>query len=666
MKSIIACLVFFPLLSLAAPNNKELTRETLVKGSVVPEKREFPLSTTINPCTNFHEYVCKEAETKFKLPADRSRWTFSFTDIYERLLHAKKQFFKNISSYNPKSNSGQQIKDTYMACMDQKSSTQEEKSKVDSEKKTILGIKTWEELADLSQKRLDEGETSFVSFFIEANQNNPLKNDAFLIADMRTLPERSYYEKKEVMTDFEKYLVDFFKTIKVDKPEQRAKWVINFESALAQKYPLPKEMRERFTEKRSIDKKEFLKKYPNLKLERFMAKIPEKSELRDFVPESAEFINNALATLPIEELKTVYLYHSLNGYLDDAYPAHFNKAFEFRKKHLGGPAKRPDRQERCTKLVMNSFGMELDQELMPILFPNFPEERVVAIGENMKKTIIKGLEKNSWLTRGARKEAIKKVENAKLFLVKPQKESDWDVMPVKSYSDKKRYANATLYAKTRIEKYLEEIKNDRLPSRWDMNPLEVNAYYNPPDNKFVLLQGILQYPFFDPSLSDIENIAAIGTVIGHELGHGIDDEGSKFDYVGKVRTWMTEKDLKAFKERGSQFVTQFDKIGHDGKLTLGENIGDHVGLTFAYNTAFPEDTKASTEDKKKFFVAYARMWCSVATPSYEQMQLKTNPHSLGRERINQQVIHQNGFYEAFNCKSGDKMFVDAKDRIRVW
>lgn len=178
--------------------------------------------------------------------------------------------------------------------------------------------------------------------------------------------------------------------------------------------------------------------------------------------------------------------------------------------------------------------------------------------------------------------------------------------------------------------------------------------------------GILQFPFFDGDSPEIENIAAIGTVVGHELGHGVDDQGSQYDYSGKVRQWFTKKDLKAFKERGDKFISQFNKIGHDGKLTLGENIGDHVGITFAYNAAFPQADKASTDDKKKFFVSYARLWCNVATPSYNEKQIKTNPHSLGKERINQQVIHIDGFYDAFSCKKGDKMFVDAKDRIRIW
>lgn len=645
----------------------EVTRDTLMKGLKIPEKRDYTLSQKISPCEDFHKYVCSEVESKFKLPADRERWTFSFTDIAEKLLHSKKQFFKNIQNYTPQTERGQQFKDVYIACMDQKSSTSEEKQKITAEKELITKIASWEELANLAQSRIDQGLPSFVDFFAEANKENPLKNDAFLSADMRTLPERSYYENKALMKDFQKLLVDFFKTIKADKPEQRAKWVIDFETQLAMKYPLPKEMRERFTQKRDIDKKEFLKKYPNLKMDRFISRLPAKTVLIDIVPESNEFFNTALATMPLEQLKSTYMFHSISGYLDDSNPAFFNKYFKFRHKYLGGPAQRSPRDERCTKLVMNNFGMELDYELINILFPNFPQERMITVGENVRKSIIAGLEKNTWLEKSTRKEAIKKIEKAKLYLVKPQSDKDWDFVPMQKYATNAPYSNMELYRKTRIEKQLKELSEDRNPSRWEyMSPLVVNAYYNPPDNKFVLPQGILQFPFFDPNVTDIENIAAIGTVVGHELGHGVDDQGSQYDYQGKVRKWFTDKDLEAFKARGAKFVAQFDKIGHDGKLTLGENIGDHVGLTFAYNAAFPNPEGAPVTDKQKFFVAYARMWCNVATPSYITRQLKTDPHSLGKERINQQVIHIDGFYEAFSCKKGDKMFVDAGDRIRIW
>ena len=200
---------------------------------------------------------------------------------------------------------------------------------------------------------------------------------------------------------------------------------------------------------------------------------------------------------------------------------------------------------------------------------------------------------------------------------------------------------------------------------WGMGPLTVNAYYSPDKNKFVMPIGILQYPFFVPEGDVIENLGAVGAVVGHEMGHSIDDEGSKFNSDGKLKQWMNDDDVKKFKVRGEKMITQFNKIGHNGELTLGENVADLVGLTFGYHAAFPEN-KGLIEDKKKFFVAYARLWCGVAREKTKEMWLKTDPHSLGEARINEQVKHQAGFVEAFQCTSKNKLFLNEKERISIW
>ena len=200
---------------------------------------------------------------------------------------------------------------------------------------------------------------------------------------------------------------------------------------------------------------------------------------------------------------------------------------------------------------------------------------------------------------------------------------------------------------------------------WGMGPLTVNAYYSPDKNKFVLPIGILQYPFFMKDGSLAENLGAVGAVVGHELGHGIDDEGSKFDANGKLNTWMREEDIKTFQERGQRMLKQFDRIGHNGQLTQGENIADLVGLTFAYEAAFPQG-QGKREDKQKFFTSYARVWCGVMREKTKEMQLKTDPHSLGYARINEQVRHQPGFYEAFSCNRNNKLYLNESDRIRIW
>ena len=177
--------------------------------------------------------------------------------------------------------------------------------------------------------------------------------------------------------------------------------------------------------------------------------------------------------------------------------------------------------------------------------------------------------------------------------------------------------------------------------------------------------GILQFPFFDENGVLLENLGAVGAVMGHELGHGIDDQGSKFDEKGKLHQWMSMTDLSEFQKRGEKMVSQFEKIGHNGKLTLGENVADLIGLSFAYKAAFNDD-KGSKEDKQKFFVAYARTWCEVSRPGVTERRLKTDPHSLGWARINEQVKHQPGFQEAFSCKEGQAMTLTDANRITIW
>ncbi len=643
-----------------------LSSQELYQGLNIPLRRDFTLSSKVKACENFHEYVCGETESNFKLPGDRERWTFSFTDNAEKLLHAKKNFFLNLDKFKPKNNRSQQFKDVYSACMNEDSSRVEELAFIKNESKILAEIKTNQQLVKLAESRFDKGLTSFTYLGQIPNKENPLINDAYIVSDIRSLPERSYYQNKDLIENFKVLLIDFFTTVGMDQPEQRAKWVIDFETRLAMAAPLPNEIRGRFAEKRDITREDFLKSYPELQFNRMIDQLPSSTVLIDLIPETNSFMNLAFKSEPIEALKSIYAFHSMTDFMDDAYPDFYSKYFNFKSKYLGGPKERSPRQERCTKLVMDQFGMELDYELIDLLFPKFPSERAVNMGESVRTAIIEGMQKNTWLSKPTKEEAIKKIKMAKLHLVKPQADKDWDFMPIKKYDATQPYANQILYRQTAVEQTLQDLKEPRNPNKWYMSPLEVNAYYSGADNKFVLPQGILQFPFFSADMKDFENIAAIGMIVGHELGHGIDDKGSKYDFEGKVRQWFTEEDLKKFKERGDRFIAQFDKIGHDGKLTLGENIGDHVGLTFSYNAAFPEPSKVSLEDKQKFFVAYARMWCGVRTDSYKQKQLKTDPHAIGYERINQQVIHLPSFHEAFGCKAGDKMFLPAQDQIRIW
>ncbi len=653
-----------PFTAIATPT---LSRDALLHGCEIPEHRDYRLSTTVSACEDFHKFACGEIEGGFQLPQNRTRWTFSITDNYERLLYAKKAYFRLLNEgYQPKSPRARQLRDYYLGCMDPAAANAQEIELVKKEKNILDAVKSKQDLTRLITSRFNHPDFSFIDWGDNPSQDDPNLNDVIITASDMTLPEKSYYEDQEAVNDLDNLALAFFKAVGTDRPKERAHSVVEFEKAFAKFAPTPEEMRKRSVERNYRSREDFLKLYPNLGLEKLFALLPTQVKARDFTPEVLTFLSKNLETESLETLKNVVFFHDLMKKIDDSNPEYRAVLTAFVHKHLGGPAQRPERDERCTTQVMKSFGMELDEELIPVLFPGFPSERVEKTAERVRSSILQGLKENTWLTESTRAEAMKKIQIAKLMLVKPTREEDWGFLPVKKYNPKKPLTNAKLVQQAEIDRMIKEIGERRNRNRWHMSPLTINAYYSPPDNTFVLPLGILQFPFFDEKLSDLENLAAIGMVVGHELGHGIDDQGSNFDAEGKLRNWKTERDQKEFNARAQKFVELYNSLGHNGELTLGENIGDHEGLTFAFNAAFSNPKAATDEQVRKFYISYARLWCTVATPEADKVQLKTNPHSLGWARINGQVIQSDAFQNAFGCKAGDKMFVEKSDRIRLW
>jgi putative endopeptidase len=639
--------------------------------SEIPAKREFPVNDQINPCENFHQYVCSKVEASFKLRDDRSRHTFSFSDSSERILEAKKDFFKNIEKEKKLSPRAQQVKDYYLACMDEKSSAEIEQKELKKLQDELSKITTMKQFAEFQTSRIPKGEYTPVYFAAYSNQDNPKVNDIYISTYFMNLPEYSYYDNKELMAEYRKLAVEFFKIadpkLTDEQAQARADRAIKFEKSFVDVYPHPEVLRQRWSEKRQEKQEDFLKKYPLIAFESILAKTPKSILISNSVPETLEFYNKALADSSPEALETLKDFVLLTrgrSILDDSNPEYFKKGFDFSAKYLGGPVARADRQERCTRSAMNNFVLELDQVLIKKLFPHFPAAKFKTVAAKIRESIITGVKNNDWLEPATKAKAILKMEKAKLYLIQPETEKQWDFLPTKKYSTTDRFANARLRSVTSFERAVKTLKNANLEA-WGMGPLTVNAYYDPSANKFVMPMGILQYPFFNAEGDLIENLGAVGAVIGHELGHGIDDQGAKYDENGKLVQWFTMKDFKEFSERGRKLIDQFNKAGHNGALTLGENIGDLVGLTFAYNAAFP-DGKASVEDEKKLFIAYGRLWCGVNRPKAEEQLLKTDPHALGRARINEQVKHQKAFARAFSCKPGDKMTLPDEQRVKIW
>ncbi len=656
--SYVALMSAVSLVAAAAPSSK------------IPEKREFLLNRAANPCEDFHEYVCSNVENNFNLRDDRSAHTFAFDDSDERILEKKKTFFKNIDKEKNLSIRSLQLKDYYKACMNKTEASKEEKSLVAGLVKEVAGIKTIGDLIKLSRENMNNEKWSIASYEIMPNIDDPKIYDITFDVNLMGLPEHSYYENVELVKEYTNLMAEFFNTIYPSESKEkhllRAQAIVDFEKKFIKFYPFPAEFRQRYTQPRKVGREDFLKLTSVLDLQPFFAaNISKETLLRNFLPESFDFLQKELNADNLQVLKDMYTYRSARDYMDDAYPALFKKRWDFRHKFLGGPISRSDRQERCTMGSMGAFSRELDIEMLPRLFPNFPKDKMVEVAEKVRASILVGIEKNKWLSSESKKGAILKIKTAKLQLVQPVTDREWDFKPVQKFSPKTPYANAKKLTLAGHERTMLRLREGVNQEAWGMGPLTVNAYYSPDKNKFVLPIGILQFPFFVTEGDVIENLGAVGAVVGHELGHSIDDEGSKFDSDGKLRQWMSEGDVKKFQERGLKMKKQFDSIGHNGQLTQGENIADLVGLTFAYNAAFPEG-KGEKTDKQKFYVAYARVWCSVMREKTKEMQLKTDPHSLGIARINEQVKHQPGFIDAFSCNKTNKLYLDPKDQISIW
>jgi putative endopeptidase len=275
-----------------------------------------------------------------------------------------------------------------------------------------------------------------------------------MLGDLMTLPEKSYYENEEVLRDFTAVVEVFFKTIAVDRAAERAQWVVGLEKDFAKTFPFPKELRSLIRSKTGISRADLLKKYPNLRFNLVLSKIPASTHIRELTPANFEFLNKALEDRPLDVWKSVYLFHALRPKMDDAYPAFFQKWFDFKGKHLGGGQKRAERRERCTYEILDNFQRELDAEVLPILFSRFQSERVEKLAERIRQAMIAGITRNNWLSPEAKVEAIKKMKTAGLQLVKPKKDSEWNFGLAADYHPDRPYLTAPCGRKSITKKSL--------------------------------------------------------------------------------------------------------------------------------------------------------------------------------------------------------------------
>ena len=393
-------------------------------------------------------------------------------------------------------------------------------------------------------------------------------------------------------------------------------------------------------------------------------------------PEPIHEVEKILADTPLDDLKAYAEAKVISGaasHLSDAFRA---EAFKFSSVMSGAQKDRP-RWKRAVSGTSGVFGEAIGKLYVEKYFPESSKQRMIELVKNLQVALGQRIAEASWMSAETKAKAQDKLEN---FIVKigyPDKWKDYSGLQIDDSLS--LYENLQNVSEFMTMDYINRKVNKPVDkTEWGMTPQTVNAYYNPTTNEICFPAAILQPPFFDANADDAVNYGGIGAVIGHEMSHGFDDQGSQFDKTGNQRDWWTAQDKKNYEARTKVLVDHFGKVELipgkkiNGNLTLGENIGDNGGLNVAYR-AFqnsmkknPLKNKDGFTPEQRFFLSWARVWAGNARPEFLELIINTDPHSPNEARVNAALPHIDGWYEAFNIKKGDKLFIPKKRRAQIW
>ncbi|MBQ2513869.1 MAG: M13 family metallopeptidase, partial [Bacteroidales bacterium] len=393
-------------------------------------------------------------------------------------------------------------------------------------------------------------------------------------------------------------------------------------------------------------------------------------------PDYIKGISSVIEAADFDVVKAYLAWNVIRGgasYLSDEF---VDASFEFYGKTLSGKKENRPRWKRVIDNIDDCLGEAVGQMYVKNYFPAEAKERMTQLVRNLQWALGERIKNSTWMTDQTKKNALEKLAAFTVKIGYPDKWRDYSGLTIGTES---YYANVMNSRRFDMAYNLSKIGKPVDPTEWQMTPQTVNAYYDPTTNEICFPAGILQPPFFDMNADDAANYGAIGVVIGHEMTHGFDDQGRNYDKDGNLADWWTEKDAETFKEKAQLIVDHFNSIEvapgvyANGEFTLGENIADNGGLNVSY-TAFQKAKKEGQikgdmdgfTPEQRFFLAYAAVWAANIREAEILRRTKSDPHALGRWRVNATLRHIDPFYEAFNIQPSDPMYMAPEKRSHIW
>jgi putative endopeptidase len=648
----------------------------------------FSLDTidkTVDPCVDFYQYACGNWIKNSQIPADESSWV-SFVELRERNLDIEHEILEKAAAGGASRNPiDQKIGDLYGSCMDEKAVNAKGIAPIKPELDRIANVPDKSALIDEMAHLHVIGVPALFNFYSNSDLHNADQVIAYIDQGGLTLPDRDYYikddadkvEKRQMLVD---YATQLF-TLAGQTPQQAAhsaQTVLVIETLLAAdsmdrtKRRDPKNR----DHKMSRDQAEALG--PNFYLNRYFtqAGAPYFTQLNVVNPDFFKQVNAVLEAEPLDALKTYVSWHVLNDAAPWLSQPFVDANFKLQQK-LTGQEEIKARWKRCVSLTDGEMGEALGQRYVDVTFGPDGKQRMLKMVDALEKSLADDVHNLAWMSDETKKQAKVKLDAIRNKIGYPDVYRDYSSVVIKRDDLMGNVERADEFETKRI---IAKIDKPLDRKEWGMTPPTVNAYYSGSFNEIVFPAGILQPPFFDKSMDDAVNFGGIGLVIGHELTHGFDDQGRKFDPQGNLHDWWTAQDGKEFEKRVSCVADEYsnfvavDDVKLNGRLTLGENTADNGGARIALaalERLIAED-KTGKEGQsidgftpeQRFFLGFARVWCEKRRPELTRTTVLTDPHSPGKYRVDGVVQNMPEFQKAWGCKAGQPMV--AENACHVW
>ncbi|HMF90497.1 MAG TPA: M13 family metallopeptidase [Candidatus Angelobacter sp.] len=642
------------------------------------------MDKTVDPCEDFYQYACGNWRKNNPIPSDQARWG-RFNELAEYNRQILRKILEAASANDPKRTPVvQKIGDMYQSCMDEATVNAKGAAPLKPTLDRIAAVSSKDQLIETVGALQSQGVGALFGFGAAPDLHNASTYIANVAQGGLGLPDRDYYlaqdpKSQETRQKYLEHMTNMFVLLGDSKETaaKEAQAVMAIETKLAEAAFERVKMRDPKNRDHKMKVTELATLAPNFQFARFFAARggPAFTEVNVVPPDFFQKVNPVIESVSLDDWKTYLRWHALRGAAGQLSQPFVEESFNFQGKYLAGTKELPARWKRCVQTTDGLLGEALGQPYVNETFGADGKARMLKMVDALEAALGDDIQGLDWMTAETKKQAAGKLAAISNKIGYPDNWRDYSTVNIVRGD---LLGNAQRARVFEIRRNLNRIGQPLDKKEWGMTPPTVNAYYNAAENNINFPAGILQPPFFDKNADDAVNYGGIGVVIGHELTHGFDDQGSKFAADGNLTNWWTDADRQEFEKRTTCVADEYSKfvavedVHLNGRLTLGENTADNGGIhiaLMALRKAMAKDAqiaqvKENFTPEQRFFIGFAQVWCQNQTPESARLLAKTDPHSPGEYRVIGTVQNSSDFAKAFNCKPGQKMV--SANACHVW